>query len=359
MKKTNRILSILLAILLTLGIAPMSAQAENTQFELTRDRVRWEKLHFTFDGNGHCPEVTALGIDDVVLTENEDYTLECGRLVDNGGTTEFVPFDQYPSEIGVYICRLHGCGAYCNSDEIATEFQIEENPLGVPVNNGGFLNYVSADGTTSAEVTKKNMDTNGIVWLKEESNGTDAWYGVDNSDGVFEEGSVFWVHWLSEEEGSDLYAEAYQKLDDTDKIHGNKLRMLEIGVMDQKGTKYTSLKKPVNFFVQLDDNWDPDAVEAVYLSEQSDEAVDAKTVPEFYCPVRNDKEVQIVGLSLTHFSLYAVYEKNTQGDGDTCALCGKAHGSSFSGKAIAFLHRVLYKLIAFAQKVFGLTLPMR
>ncbi|MBQ7595525.1 MAG: hypothetical protein IJU45_02540, partial [Clostridia bacterium] len=65
MKKMNRILSVLLAILLTLGIAPLTANAEFDKTQLTEEMVTWEKLHFYYDGNGHCPEVTVSGIDDV------------------------------------------------------------------------------------------------------------------------------------------------------------------------------------------------------------------------------------------------------------------------------------------------------
>ena len=321
MKTMNRILSVMLAILLTLGMAPTSAHAAYTPGELTEERVIWEKLHFYYDGNGHCPVVTVLGIDDVVLTENEDYVLECGYYYDDGTTTEFVPLMEYPVEIGVYVCRLNAIGDYFNNEEIASEFEIEECPWGEPVKNGGVINYVDANGTTSAEVSKPNADANGLIWLKEESGGASTWYGMDNSDGAFEEGSRFWVRWLREEEGPQAFAAYYAQLDDEHKnnIKDGHLRIFLIGVTNPSGNEYHKLNQPVDcVFV---DNWAGNSLEAVFISEQSDEAIETQPALSHFVPLDDGDEIPLnellVSFPISHFSPYAVYEKKNDSQAKT------------------------------------------
>ena len=315
MKKMNRILSLLLAILLAVGMAPMAVNAEYDKARLTEEMVTWEKLHFYYDGNGHCPEVTVSGIDDVILTQNVDYTLECGYYVDDGTTSEFVPFEEFPVEVGVYICRIQPGEDYYTEPEIATEFEIEVCPWGTPVNYGGITNYVDAGGTTSAEITKQNMDANGLLWLKEKSGDTSAWYGIDNSDGVFEPGSRFWVKWLNNEEDMQAFKTYYDQLDDEvkNKIKDDLLWIFTIGVTDPDGNEYTDLSQPVNCYVELGDDWDSGDVEAVYISDKTDEAVSTKPAPEISMLIDNSAAT-LTRLNLKHFSPYAVYEKknNTQ-----------------------------------------------
>ena len=66
----------------------------------------------------------------------------------------------------------------------------------------GITHYVDAQGMTSVEISPENTDENGIVWVKEESHelylgyDTAAWYGFDDSDGVFENGSRAYVQVL-------------------------------------------------------------------------------------------------------------------------------------------------------------------
>ena len=50
--------------------------------------------------------------------------------------------------------------------------------------HSGIKHYVDTNGTTSVEVSE-----NGMIWLREESEGTAAWYGLDNTSGIFKKGS--------------------------------------------------------------------------------------------------------------------------------------------------------------------------
>ena len=224
--------------------------------------------------------------------------------------------------------------------------------MGAPVRNGGFLNYVDAGGTTSAEVTERNTDANGVVWLKEESNGTGAWYGIDNSAGEFPEGSVFWVRWLSKKDDAQAFEEYYRQLDDEHKnnIKDDNIRIFETGVTDPNGNEYTNLDQPVDLFVQFDDNSGESNVKAVYISERSDEVVETKPAPAFYRPCDDSDEIKLSELMVSHFSPYAIYET---ADSGRCALCGKTHDNSFFGRLTAFFHSIICKILAFAQKVFG------
>ncbi len=59
---------------------------------------------------------------------------------------------------------------------------------GKKVEHNGIINYVDSTVKTSAKINK-----NGIIWIKAESDGKSGWYGLDNSNGFFENGSRFCV----------------------------------------------------------------------------------------------------------------------------------------------------------------------
>ena len=102
-------------------------------------------------------------------------------------------------------------------------------------------------GKTSVEITEY-----GMIWLKETSDGTSAWYGIDNSDGTFKIGSKFWVKWLSPKIDREEFEEYYNKLDEEhkNKVDNNNLWIFLTGVTDHDGNEYTNLYGNLNYYIQ-------------------------------------------------------------------------------------------------------------
>ena len=162
-------------------------------------------------------------------------------------------------------------------------------------------NYVAKNGTTSAEVSESN-----IIWLKEESDGLSAWYGLDNSKGTFAEGSRVWVQWLGEKDDSAEWKEYYGKLDDEHKklIDNGKIWIFLLGVTDPDGNEYKgAFTSDVGLYVQLANGWDKDSINAVFIGEGTDEKL-ALSFENVATP--NLKKLDFNRISLKHFSPYAI-----------------------------------------------------
>ncbi len=169
--------------------------------------------------------------------------------------------------------------------------------------NNGVKNYVDSNGMTSAQIFG-----DGVTWIKEESGGTYAWYGIDNSKRNFKDGSRFWVRWLSKEENPDEWKDYYDKIDDEHKIllEGEKLWIFLTGVTSPDGTKYKKLENNNDFYIQLGSDWDKDDIVAMFVADDADEKVNVSFLSNFSSPEGNR---QFAKLILTHFSPYAVYDK--------------------------------------------------
>lgn len=171
------------------------------------------------------------------------------------------------------------------------------------------LHFTRNDGTTSVLITDEN-----VTWLKEEVNEQNVWFGLNNSTHEFSEGSLFWVRLLNQETTSDSWITYYNMLDDSHKnnIEKDHLWMFEIGVTSPDGTEYNSLNSTTNFYVQLDDTWDADELNAVYISEGPDEDVICSS-GELEPPTEPD---MFVSLEINHFSPYAIYDIYTKEEAD-------------------------------------------
>ncbi len=175
---------------------------------------------------------------------------------------------------------------------------------GKKIINNGVVNYVY-DGTTSAEIT-----SNGLVWLKETSNGSSAWYAIDNSRGIFKIGSRFWVKWLSPEVDSELFNYYYSKLDDEHKkkVKDNKLWIFTTGVADPDGNGYKTWDGTVNYYIQLGDDWDKNDIEVLFISEGKDSIVEHA----YETMASPEGTAEFAKLSLKHFSPYVMLEKEDE-----------------------------------------------
>ena len=130
-----------------------------------------------------------------------------------------------------------------------------------PVTQSGATYYVADNGRTSAIVKD-----NGITWLKEESDGTSAWYGIDNSQGLIESGSFFWVMWLDAENNADIYHYYFDALDDTYKNQSDTQRIFLYGVVNPDGTEESEFINSVPMYIQLGEDWDEDDIKNTFPS---------------------------------------------------------------------------------------------
>lgn len=170
----------------------------------------------------------------------------------------------------------------------------------------GVRNYIDLTGTTSGIIGEKN-DKNSVIWVKEEAGGKSAWFGLDNSEGVFEEGSRFWVRWLNREQDSKEWEYCYNRFDDEHKraVDNEHLWIFLIGVTNPDGDAYSELMRDVPLYVQIDDAWDEEDIHAAYIAEGKDEAYLVSYAEKLRYPggVGDFGEVR-----LNHFSPYTIYE---------------------------------------------------
>ena len=183
----------------------------------------------------------------------------------------------------------------------------------------GISHWTDANGTTSVEVTE-----NGMIWLKEESGGTSAWYGVDNSAGVFEIGSRFWVRWLDRDDdkhmfdtycsliaqrqyGTSWFSKRFDALASfLSSGYDTHAWLFEIGVTAPDGTAYTNLSQQVPVYVQIGDDWDKNSLNGYFISTEMNEQVHTTFVDNQSFPEGTDT---FGVMKLSHFSLYIIYDE--------------------------------------------------
>ena len=182
------------------------------------------------------------------------------------------------------------------------DINVDKSTWGEKVENSGVTNYVDEKGMTSTEITNF-----GMIWLREESDGTSAWYGLDNSDGTFKLGSRFWVRWLSKEKDQEEWEYYYDNLDENHKnlVDSGRLWIFLAGVTASNGQEYKEFNKEVKFYIQLGEDWEKDDINAVFISQESDEVVDVEYAENTEYP---EGSGEFAKLTLKHFSPYAVYD---------------------------------------------------
>ena len=264
------------------------------------------KDSFTYNGHSQVPKVTVKDRE-TLLTEGTDYELSYKRIAkDRSADTEKSKI----IDAGRYKVIINGLGDYYNK-KLEKEFTIktDKSSWGKQIVNNGKENYVTNTGMTSAEVLNDNSDENGIICLKEESDGSSAWYGIDNSKGVFRQGSRFWVRWLTQEDNKEEFEKYYSQLDDSHKrsVADGKLWLFLVGVTDPDGNEYTEFAYDVDLYIELGEDWNKDDINVVFISPQNDEVLNVTYVDNFKCPEGNRTFAKV---RLHHFSPYAIYEKD-------------------------------------------------
>lgn len=152
----------------------------------------------------------------------------------------------------------------------------------------------------------KEIDDNKIIWLKEESNGVSYYFGIDNSEGVFERGSYFRVRIIDKELNNEEWLNYYNNIDEetAQKIDEDKLLVFEISVTNASGEEYKVLEKEVKVYVQHLDNWVEKDIKAIYINANADETVLTEITELDY----DEGKDKFTALTINHFSPYAIYE---------------------------------------------------
>lgn len=258
--------------------------------------------------------------DDVNITLDEDSVICSGKewkptvtvtLTDTEGTElkEGEDYEvKYPTDminVGKKIITVKFIGNYTGTATVTGE--ITENEWGTLVIDSGHQFWVDAEGKTSAKV-----EPNEIVWLKEESDNSSAWYGLDNSNNVFEANSRFWVKWLNKNENKEEWETYYSMLDNEhkEKAEDKKLWIFLCGVTDPEGNEYTTITPSADMYIQLGDDWTKEDIRATFISDAIDEPVELiEYLDNFEGSPAKDGEFS--KLTLKHFSPYAVYDELT------------------------------------------------
>lgn len=156
----------------------------------------------------------------------------------------------------------------------------------------------------------KEIDDNKIIWLKEESNGVSYYFGIDNSEGVFEQGSYFRVRIIDKDIDSAEWLNYYKNIDEetAKKIDEDKLLIFEMGVTNIYGQEYTILDKPVKVYMQHPYDWTEDDIKAICINENVDEDINTQ-ITELDYEAGVDK---FTALTINHFSPYAIYEETQE-----------------------------------------------
>ena len=248
---------------------------------------------FLYDKKAHKTDIIAKD-GEYILQEGTDYNLK---------------YDENLVDVGTKSVTLEFIGDYAGLESKTCTYEViaDRSDWGTRVLNNGVVNYVDASGKTSAEVTGNEM-----IWLKETSDGTSAWYAVNNSDGTFKQGSRFWVKWLSPESNKEEFEEYYNKLDEEHKkrIEKNKLWIFLTGVTDPDGNEYKNLGgKTVDYYIQIGEDWDKRDIKAIFIDEYSDSVLEV-SYENLKFPEGN---TEFAKLAMEHFSPYAVMDQESIG----------------------------------------------
>ena len=156
--------------------------------------------------------------------------------------------------------------------------------------------YIDENGKASAEITGK-----GEVWLNSKPDGSGNWYGIDNSQGLFESGSRFYVQVIDDlSQYYDMIGSKYRE-----KIEGGKLRIFLIGVINPDGEGYTELNSDLTCYVKIDPSWDKNKLKAIFINGEDTENINIEYVGTINKLSKSDEYVK---LTLRHFSPYAIYQ---------------------------------------------------
>ncbi|MBO6126625.1 MAG: hypothetical protein J6P21_01285 [Clostridia bacterium] len=247
-----------------------------------------------------------------------------GTIINYGSGTEYL--GKVKMEAGLKDATLtykHGSDdAFSDSvDAIVISLKditedLDTEKFGKQKTFGDYSFYVNdKTGETSVIVSQEEGK---IAWAREESYGTEAWYGFDNSEGALPDGSVVSVRWLNKNDGQEYY-EMLEKASQGLKSLGIVAEDEKVWIFDlnaykkvEKDGKVTWDKiedfknKTVKVYIELGDDWDMNDISAIYVDDNNkvttwDKTIEVKEINGVY--------KRFAVLNLKHFSAHIVYDE--------------------------------------------------
>lgn len=185
----------------------------------------------------------------------------------------------------------------CFSGAFATDslaVSPEEHNVMLTGNSSNFGTFQS-DGSTESTISGNEM-----VWLRSVSGNTATWFGIDNSDGVFEEGSRLSVRWYSQKENPAEWDKIRRSMDNDSMKFENEddLMLFDVTVIKPDGEEYTIFPQSVPIYVELGDDWDDENIEARFIDEGEDENI---RIERLFLKDPTDQKGKFAKLTLNHF----------------------------------------------------------
>ena len=133
---------------------------------------------------------------------------------------------------------------------------------------GTLCYFNTTTGTNGVEIWGKS-----IIWLKDTSYEDAAWYGIDNSSGLFELGSRFWVRWLNKETNAEEWQKYYDQMNADQKIKADKnLWIFLVGVTKSNGEEYTDLGRDgIPLYIQVSQDWPKNKIKSTFIADGTNE----------------------------------------------------------------------------------------
>lgn len=145
--------------------------------------------------------------------------------------------------------------------------EVDQAVWGIKTDYRGHSTYIKSDDYSIQWSTQLTKD---LCWLRGDYQSYQAWYGLDNSKGTYEDGSMFWVKMFFSDSLDYNYYE--QRLDEdysTNELDSNWIIIFGVTKPDGTITELDSDKdflKDTDLYIQIGDMWDKGKVNN-YLEE--------------------------------------------------------------------------------------------
>lgn len=145
--------------------------------------------------------------------------------------------------------------------------EVDQAVWGIKTDYRGHPTYIKSDDYSIQWSTQLTKD---LCWLRGDYQSYQAWYGLDNSKGTYEDGSMFWVKMIFSDSLDYNYYE--QRLDEdysTNESDSNWIIIFGVTKLDGTITELDIDKdflKDTDLYIQIGDMWDKEKVNN-YLEE--------------------------------------------------------------------------------------------
>jgi hypothetical protein len=165
---------------------------------------------------------------------------------------------------------------------------------------------VSSDGTTSTVKKAK-----GITWVKEESNGSSAWYGFEDPSNVLPAGTRLSVKW--DELDKNYHWDIFNMLSNNGLLP-EKVWRFNLQALDPNNDLIHYFDHPLNIYIEIGEDWDENEITGLYL-KLGGKIGDRENWNVRYETIEIEgKNRKFAVISPTHFSDYYLADPTTGKD---------------------------------------------